>query len=386
MKKLTTALLMTGTLLLAACSTTQAPTNNGNSAAPSTSNSSSSANTATIKLGFIGPLTGDAANIGQDARAATMIAVEDINAAGGVSGKQIEMIYEDGKCTGKDASNAANKLINIDKVAAIIGGACSSETSAVAGSAEASKIPELSYCSSAPNITTAGDYIFRNYPSDTFQGKFAAEYAAKELGKKKAAILYVKTDYGVGIKDVFSKEFAALGGEIVAAEGYEQTSRDLRTSLTKIKAANPDIVYFLGYTEATVAGLRQAAELQLNVPVLGGDAWDDQKIWEEAGTAGEGAIYSIIYAKGSDPFKQKMQAKGANITTCAPFAYDAVKLMAETIRQAGTDGEKIKNQLYKTNYQGGVSADKITFDSNGDIVGANYVLKKVSNGKAEEIR
>ncbi len=376
------SVLLLSSMLLTACSTAQAPNGSSSPTAGNTLDSSE-----TIKLGFIGALTGDAANVGQDAKAATMIAVDELNESGGINGKKIEMIYEDGKCNGKDASNAANKLINVDKVVAIIGAMCSGETSAVAGISEASKIPTLSYCSSAPAITNAGDYIFRNYPSDNFQGKFAAEYIFNTLNKKKAAVLFVKSDYGVGIKDVFIREFKALGGEIVVEEGYDQTSRDLRTSLTKIKDAAPDVLYFLGYTESSIVALRQAAELQINnIPIFGGDGWDDAKIWSEAGTAGEGALYSIIYAKGSDDFAAKMKEKGANITTCAPFAYDATKLMAYIIKKAGTDGTKIKDELYKTNYQGGVSADTIKFDSNGDIVGADYVVKKVESGKAEVLR
>ena len=115
-----------------------------------------------ITLGFIGPLTGDAANIGQNAKSAVEVAVEEINATGGINGQTLNVIYEDGKCTGKDAANAANKLINVDNVLAIVGGACSGETSAFTGVAEESGTVVLSYCSSAPAITDAGDFIFRN--------------------------------------------------------------------------------------------------------------------------------------------------------------------------------------------------------------------------------
>jgi len=341
-----------------------------------------------IKIGFIGPLTGDAASIGQNTRAAVEIAVTEINQAGGVGGRPLEVIYEDGQCTGKVASNAANKLININKVPVILGGACSGETSSFTGAAEQSKTVVLSYCSSAPAISQAGDYIFRNYPSDLYQGSFGAKYIYNNLGKKSVAILYVKSDWGNGIKDVFSKTFKEIGGNIVAEEGYEQNSRDLRTQLTKIKAANPDLIYFLGYTEASISGIKQAKELGINVPLFGGDAWDDSKIWTDVGTAGEGAMYSVVYAPLNDDFKAKMKAKVGNdeITTCSPQAYDGVKLIARVIEKVGTSTEAIKNELYNTSYTGGVSASDIQFDANGDLVSANYIVKVVSNGKAEEAK
>src|SRR3989344_5758192 len=128
-----------------------------------------------IRIGFIGPLSGDVASIGQSVKAAIELGVEEVNQAGGINGQPLEVIYEDGKCGPKDSTDAANKLINIDKVPVIIGGGCSSETLAAAPIAETSKVTLLSYCSSNPKITESGDYIFRTYPSDAFQGKVAAE-------------------------------------------------------------------------------------------------------------------------------------------------------------------------------------------------------------------
>jgi len=346
--------------------------------------SSEQSSTGPIKIGFIGPLTGDAANIGQSSRAAIELATDEINKAGGINGRNLEVIYEDGQCTGQVASNAANKLINVDKVPVILGGLCSGETSSFAGAAEQAKTVVLSYCSSAPAITNAGDYIFRDYPSDLYQGAYAADYIYTNLGKKKVAVLYAKSDWGNGIKDVFSKKFKELGGTIVAEEGYEQTSRDLRTQLTKIKAVNPELVYFLGYTEASIPGIKQAKELGLNIPLFGGDAWDDTKIWQDAGTAGEGAMYTVVYTPLTEEYKNKMGDNAA--TVCAPQAYDAAHLISEVMKKIGTKTEDIKNELYNTVYTQGVSSEEIKFDSNGDLVGANYIIKVVRNGKAEELK
>lgn len=341
-----------------------------------------------IKIGFIGPLTGDGSNIGQNAKAATEISVDEINKAGGINGRPIEMIYEDGKCNGKEAVSAVNKLINIDKVSVIFGGACSAETMAITSITEQAKMPTLSYCSSNPAITNAGDYIFRNIPSDTFQGTFAADYVFNALAKKNVAVLFGKTDWATGIKEVFVKEFEKLGGKIVANEGYEQTATDLRSQLTKIKASKPDLLYFVGYSDASIPGLKQAAELKLSVPMFGADAWDDRKIYEGAGKAAEGIMYSVPASLMSDDFKAKMSVKtGTNeVTECSPQAYDGVKILAQVLTKAGVDPEAIKNELYKVDYKGGVSSNEIKFDSNGDLIGASYIVKVVKNGVSEKVK
>lgn len=341
-----------------------------------------------VKVGFIGPLTGDVVSLGQDAQMAVQMAVEEINVAGGIGGRPLEVIYEDGQCTGKIASNAANKLINVDKVSVILGGLCSGETSSFAPAAEQAKVVTLSYCSSAPAISDAGEYIFRDYPSDSFQGVYGAEYAYNTLGKKKAAVLYVKNAWGEGIKNVFVAKFKELGGEVALEEGYDQSHRDLRAQLTKVKASNPDLVYFAGYTEASIPALKQAKELGIKTQLLGADGWDDPKLWTEAGSAGEGAQYTVVAAAAADEFKQKAKERSGreDVTVCAPFAYDAAKLIAQVIGKVGDNSEDIKNELYKTEYTGGVSSGTIKFDSNGDLIGANYIIKSVKGGAAQEMK
>jgi len=340
--------------------------------------------TGPIEIGWIAPLTGDAANIGQNEQAATQLAVDEINKAGGVNGRQIQVIYEDGQCTGTPASNAANKLINIDKVPAILGGACSGETMAFTAAAEQSKTVVLSPCSSNPAITNAGDYIFRDYPSDSYQGSNAANYIFNTLGKKKVAVLYVQGDYEEGIKTVFVDNFQKLGGTIVADESAAPATTDFRSQLTKIKAAKPDLVYFLSYTNEATLGIKQARELRINVPFFGGDSWDDAKLWSAVGSAGEGSMYTVVSTPLTDAFKAAMEAKTGNnsITVCSAEAYDGIKILAQVISKVGTDPTAIKNELYKTVYTGGVSASSISFDSNGDLVGAAYNIMVVHKGAA----
>lgn len=341
-----------------------------------------------IKIGFIGPLTGEAANIGQNVKSAVEIAVQEVNNAGGINGRQLEVIYEDGQCSGKESINAFNKLVNVDRVAVIFGGACSSETMSFVSAAEEMKKVVLSYCASSPALTDAGDYIFRNVPSDTYQGDFVAKYFYNNLNKKRAAILYENSDYGNGIKEYFDKKYKELGGEVIIEEGYEQSSRDLRTQISKIKEANPEIIFFIGHTGATIPGLKQIKDIGLNIPVFGADAWSDPEIYSQAGVAAEGVMYSTVYSSLDDSFKYKMREKVGNdeITICSPQAYDGIKLLADVISRAGDDSEKIKNELYKEKYKNGVSASLIEFDNNGDMKSADYVVKTIKNGKTIDLQ
>ncbi len=336
-----------------------------------------------IKIGFLAPLTGDAASLGVSSQKAVELAVKEINDAGGVNGRTIEVIYEDGKCNAKDASTAGNKLINLDHVPVIIGGLCSSETMAVAPVAESKRVVMFSGCSSNPAITTIGDYIFRDYPSDAYQGVYGANIAKNKLNANKAAILYCLGDWCVGIKEVFKKKFEELGGQIVAEESYEQDTRDLRTQLTKIKSANPDMIYFVGYTEASIVGIKQMKELGITTPTLGADAWDDTKIWTETSNAGEGKMWTVVDTPISDEFRAKMTAIGAKeVTICAPQVYDATHIIANIMKKVGTDTTKIKEELYQISGYKGVSGT-IALDNNGDLATASYVTKIARSGKLE---
>lgn len=340
----------------------------------------------TIKIGFIGPLTGDAASLGENALKAVQLAAEEINNEGGINGVPMEVVFEDGHCAGKEATNAANKLINNDGVSVIVGGLCSAETSAFAPVAETAEVPTVSYCSSAAAISQAGDYIFRVYPSDSYQGVFAANYIKNELNKNKVAVIYTQDDWGVGLQETFIKEFEKLGGEVTVVESFKKTDRDLRTQMAKIKASNPEAVYFLGFNEASIPGIQQMAELGIKVPVMGGDTWTDQTIWEAVGEAGEGFMYSEVRSLDDKEFEQKMQARGAEVALCAPQAYDAVNVIAEAMAKVGNDGTLLKDELYKTEYEGGVSSELIKFDENGDPVGASYKVSKIESGVPVEIK
>ncbi|MDD5068178.1 MAG: ABC transporter substrate-binding protein [Candidatus Pacebacteria bacterium] len=344
--------------------------------------------TGPVTIGFTGPLTGDLANIGQNAKAAVEIAVSEVNAAGGINGRTLNVIYEDDKCAGPEGASAAQKLINIDKVSVILGSTCSPATLAMAPIAEQAKTVVLSYSATAPKISDAGDYIFRDVPSDLFQAKYAAQFAYNTLKKTKVAIVYINNDWGIGLNKAFTDAFTALGGSVVSSEAYAPDSQDLRSQITKVKASTADLFYFPSFTDGAIAGIKQAKVLGLKQPIFGADSWDDNKIWDTLGKDGEGVMYTRVKTNSTDAFKASMKAKLGNDSIIYPsnFAYDGIKILAQVISQVGTDSTKIKDALYKVNYNGGVSNLNIQFDKNGDPVGADYNVLVVKNAKAEVLQ
>lgn len=344
--------------------------------------------TSAIKLGFVAPLTGDAATLGENTKAAVQLAADELNAKGGIKGRKVEVIFEDGKCNAKDATNAGTKLLTIDKVTAIIGGLCSGETLAMAPLAEKAKIPLVSSSSTNPKITDAGDYIFRFIASDSFQGVYGADYLTKTKGLKNIAILSCLNDWCVGLREVFKKQAESNGATIVADESFKPDARDLRSQLTKIKAAKPDAIYFPSMTEGALVGFKQMKELGIKTLVLGGDGWDDPKIPTDGGASVEGGQYTIAANRDlSQSFLDGMKKRNADkdLNTYSPRAYDIFNVLAGIIGKVGTDGTKIKDELYNVkNYQG--IADEYTLDKNGDVETAKFIVKEFKGGKAVEMK
>ena len=347
-------------------------------------NRSSQNGSASIKIGFVGPLTGDLANMGANAQAATAIAVDEINAAGGVLGKKLEVVYEDDVCTGAGGANAVSKLLNTDKVSAVLGSVCSGATLGEAPITETAKVPQLAYCATSPLITKSGDYIFRDVPSDLFQAKYAADYLIK-TGKKNVAVLTIKNDWGDGLHQAFTDSFTKAGGTIVLSDSFDPDAKDFKTLLTEIKAKNPDAIYFASYPDTTITALKQAHELGMKTQFFGSDAWDDTRIWSELGSLGDGAMYTVVGTHSSDDFKAKMKAKLGtdDLVYCSNYAYDGVKILAAAMNRAHSSaGIAVKDALYKTNYTGGVGSTELSFDENGDPTSAAYIIKLVKDGKA----
>ncbi len=340
-------------------------------------------NTEPVRIGFVGPLTGEVASVGENIKKAIEFARYEINSNPG-NVRKVEVVFEDGKCEGKSAANAAAKLINTDKVKIIIGGVCSNETLAIAPLAETAKVILLSPASTNPDITNSGDYIFRLMPSDTFQGKFVADYIYNTLQKRRVAVLFNNDQqWSTSIKNVFTERFNALGGEVVAEQGVPSTENDLRPALSAISKATPDFLYFPSFVDSGIIGLRQAQELNLKIPILGGDVWDDPKMAERVKAFGNNVRFTIAMNREL-PHYYKLEMKKRTgqdePDTYSPRAYDAIKILYNIVKLNDESPDTIKRELYKlSSYQG--VADTYSLDPNGDVSIGNYVIKEFRDGK-----
>jgi len=343
--------------------------------------------TGVIKIGFIAPLSGDTAVYGTASRGGAEIAIEEINNAGGINGKKLEVIYEDGKCNGKDSATAANKLISIDNVFVIFGTVCSAETLAIAPIAESNKIILLSAASSAPSITEAGDYIFRTWPSDSLQGKEMAEYVYGK-GIKKVAIINMNSDYPVGLANVFKETFVQLGGEVLISEIYEPTAKDFRTQLTKIKAKNPEAIYIIPYTAEAGILVKQIKELGIKAELYGPETFHSQEVINTAGNASEGIVYMMpkfdeteqLTKELLDKYKTKY-GKDSPFAVVTANTYDGVYIIAEGLKK-GVSSDAVKGYLYTLkDYPG--TAGVLTIDQNGDAL-KDFQFMIIKEGKLQE--
>ena len=332
----------------------------------------------TIKIGWVGPLSGNLSSLGQDSLVATELAIEEINAAGGVNGKQLELLAQDGKCANKEASLAAHKLINLSQVTAVLA-QCSPEMLAIAPIAEENQVILMGSVSSAPAITEAGDYVFRSYPSDTLQGKFAAEYAYNKLEKRSAVLLVEQNDWGVGLSQTFQDNFKELGGEVLFAEQFEPSNRDFRGQLTRIKESGADFLYMPAFTESSIAALKQANELGLEMDIMGGDAWTDTKV-HESGFA-DGIYYSAGKTAPTEDFVAKLAARDTDPTVITPTSYDNVRILAQLMNAGAMTGPELKDALYAMEPFQGVNGP-ISFDENGDVVEASFEVFQITGSTA----
>jgi len=333
-------------------------------------------NADTVKIGFVGPLTGSLASVGESSLAGAELAVKELNDKGGILGKKVELIAEDDKCSA-DGANAITKLINVDKVVAITGPDCSSSASAALPIAQKSGVPVVIRWASAPPLAKIGDYIYRVYPSDAFQGKFVAEYIFNTLNKTKVAVLYVKNDWGQGITDVFVDRFKELGGEVVYQEGVLEDSRDLKTQVSDVKNSNAEILFAPLHTATGVAGLQQMKELNLTLPIIGGDVFESAEVQDTP--AAKGVQFSAAIITNPKEFEQKVTEvtgrDGSKVT--APLSYDSVMVIAQAIERAGSlNKASIKDALAKTSYDG-IAFPKIEFDADGDLLDARYEIKTI---------
>src|SRR3989344_1757613 len=340
-----------------------------------------------LKVGFIGPLTGDAAPYGVDMLNGTKMAVEEINTAGGVNGRMIELVVEDGRCTGADSASAAQKLVNVDKVIAIIGGGCSGETLAAAPIAEAASVVMISPLSSSPDVTMAGDFIFRNYPSDALKTKAMASLLREE-GFAKIAMISENTDFAQGFRESLKKDFGT--DMIVFDEVVDPGTKDFRTLITRLKDLEFDIFFPNGQSDATISAMmQQLREQEFTQQAISHDVADSITLGTLAPEAVEGMyIVNVPTAGEGGEFQKTFDQKfgGAQATIAfAAHSYDATKVLAKAIGTVGTAGTAIRDYLYSMPAFSGVVGN-FTFDRNGDVVGIPYGLKAFKEGAIVKVR
>jgi len=335
-----------------------------------------------IKIGYIGPLTGDAASYGSDTLNGTLMKVDELNAAGGINGRMIKLIVEDAKCTGVDAASAAQKLVNVNKVVAIVGGQCSGETLGAAPISEAAGIVQISAVSSSPDVTDAGDFIFRDYPSDALKTQAMAKYF-KEKGYNKVAIITENTDFAVAFRDALVKNVGE--DAMVMDELVEPNTKDFRTLITRLKNVEFDVFFPNGQTVGTIGPMmQQFREQGFEQPAVSHDVALDASILEIAPDAVEGmqAIGVPLLGEGTDFGKEFLEKYGEAQAALAfaAHAYDAMGVLAEAMGSVGTDGEKIRDYFYNLDGYDGV-VGRFSFDENGDVLGIPYVLYEVKEGE-----
>ena len=327
----------------------------------------------TVIVGMISPFTGEGANYGKAARTAIDLAVEEINALGGINGAKLVIKYEDDKGTPKDAVSAFKKLATVDKLSAVLGPFYSSNVLACAPEANRLRVVLLTGTATSDNIRDAGEYVFRVCPSNDTQARTIAEFAYKRLNLKTSFILYRNVDYGVTLRDAFEKAFKELGGGIVGVEAIRAEATDVRGQLTKVKAAGPDFIFSAVHYPEGSAILRQAKELGISAVVIGTDGGYDPELIKRAGKAAEGSYWVTIGwgDEKSNPavgkFKKAYRARyGENPGVYSGLYYDATHVLAKALSATSKiDGPSVREALNETVYEGPTGSTK--FDAVGDV-------------------
>jgi branched-chain amino acid transport system substrate-binding protein len=342
-----------------------------------------------IKVAILAPLSGPVPTFGVSTRDGALLAIDEWNAKGGVLGKKITPIVEDSQCTPDPAVNAANKVIDQDKVHYIIGEVCSKASIPVTEIANAKKVLQISPTSTNVDVTVdksgkTKDYIFRACFIDPFQGQVGAKFALETLKAKNAFIMLDQAnDYVVGLANAFDKAFTAGGGKIVGKESYTATDTDFSAILAKVAQAKPDLVYLPDYYNIVNLATKQAKEKGITAPFMGGDGWDSSDLDLKAAAGGyftnhyspdSTAPEAVAFLKnyGAKYKDDKGQPKVPD--ALAALAYDAANLLLQSIKDAGSDdATKVKDAMAKITFIG--VSGKITFDAQHNPIKSATILK-----------
>jgi branched-chain amino acid transport system substrate-binding protein len=338
-----------------------------------------------IKIGGVYALTGKGASFGKDVQRGVNLAVEEVNAAGGISGKTLVVAEEDTQSEAKHAVTAFEKLIAMDGIPVAVGFITSSEAMACAAVAERAKVVMVTPIAGTPKLKEAGDYIFRTRESGLEQGFTVARYVYEEAGTPQTAVLTENAANALGYRNAFVERFKELGGEIVADLTYDEGQTDVRAVLTQIKAANPPALYMPGVGKVLGRVVLQARELGLTCPIYSSAGIEDPALFELAGDSAEGIVYAApAFSTESERaatkrFVEAYTAKyGAAPSVYAANAYDALMLVAKALQAQGTSADGIRDYLYGVEGYEGASGS-LTFDEFGEV-SKPVVMKVTASG------
>ena len=352
----------------------------------STSSSAGGGGDKEIKIGTFGPYTGDAATDGTQARDGAILAVEQINKKGGVLGKQIKLVTMDDQAKAPEAMNVVQKLIQQEKVTALVSGSYSTPTKTVASVVQQSKVPMVVAYAVNPAITQGGNYVFRAIYAGPAQGAAMAEYVVKEKNLKKVAVLNVNNDYGNTNAEGFTNQTKKLGGEVVISRNFVDGTKDFKALLTAVKEKNPQAIYIGSYYNEASQICAQAKQLGITVPIFGDDGFDSPKFLELGGKSVEGVEFTTPFFREEprqivqDFIKTYKEKFNKEPDMLSAQAYDSVLVLADAIKRANsTDKEAIKKALSETKGFEGVTG-KFSFDSKNEVI-KPVIITKVENGK-----
>lgn len=352
----------------------------GNSSAANTATGTAAGDT--IKIGGLAPLSGAVSVYGIATNNGIQLAVKAVNDAGGINGKKIQYIYYDEKGDATEATNAYNKLVQNDKVVALVGDVTSTPTLAVAQAAVQDNLPMITATATAAGVTATGKNVFRACVTDPYQGELMASYTAKKLGAKTAAILYnMADDYSSGVAEAYQKAAEAAGVTIVANEKFQTNDVDFKSQLTSIKSKNPDVLFVPVYYQDLAQIAVQAKQLGIKAKLMGVDGWDGvlDKIDKSNVDALQNSFFCSQYtaestdSKVQDFIKTYKAAYNAEPNMFAVLGYDAMNMLVQAMKDAGsTDPDKVTAALAALKFKG-LTGD-ITFDADRNPVKTCAIL------------
>lgn len=335
-----------------------------------------------IKIGFHAPLTGFAASDGKSSSEGAKLAVEQVNGAGGINGKMLELVIYDDQAKATQAIPIANKLIGQDKVTVAVSGSYSSPTRSAAGVFQEAKIPYVSAYAIHPDITRAGNYVFRTSFLGGIQGRAGAKLVGETLGKKRVVMITLQNDFGKSLAAGFKSMAGNFGIKIVNEYQYSIKDRQFGSIVAKVKADKPEAIYASGYYFTAGPLVSQLRGAGITVPIIGQEGYDSQKFIEIAGKASEGVIITTSLDRDSDVpetknFIEAFEKKaGFKVDMVAASSHTAVMVVADALKRCGsTDPRAIRDAIAKTHLK--VSTGTIKFNELGEVMKAvqNQVVR-----------